>query len=282
MRRWTGTSLAWVLLACSAQTPDDSTASVDPTACDGSAGLSQNGPAHYTSVRATVISLLRPVGLCELAQFYSAGAGFYRVAQMTGFLEEIPRAWNPELAKGTMAGFTYVDLELVEAWTTDAPKNPRVRIEGGPSGLEGGCAGGFSIHLAVDETVGILIEEASPRNADQLGLHELTVFHRDASRRFSNGQLTFAAPELTKHVHDVFEDPASVDCNALKPPAQVFEDVPPMGTDIPGPPGEVVPETSESGPGEPVPEVRPPQSAGAGPGTDSSDPGEDVDSPETK
>ena len=115
MRRWTGvlTSLAWVLLACSAQTPDDPRASVGPTACDGSAGLSQNGPAHYTRVQATVLSILRPVGLCELAQYYSAGAGFYRVAQMNGFLEEIPRAWNPELAKGTMAGFTYVDLEML-------------------------------------------------------------------------------------------------------------------------------------------------------------------------
>jgi len=206
----------------------------------------------------------------------------YRVAQMTGLLEEIPEAFNPELAKGTMAGFTYVDLELVEAWTTDAPKNPRVRIEGGPVPNMTGVSGGFSIHLAIDETVGVLIEKASPRNADQLGLHELTVFHRDAARRFSNGQLTFDAAELAKHVHDVFEDPASVDCDSLKPPAPVFENVPPPGTDIPGPPGEIVLETSESGPGEPVPEVRPPQGAGAGPATDSSPTDEDDDRSEPK
>jgi hypothetical protein len=267
------TSITWALVACGAQKPDERAAPV----------LAQNGPVHYTSVQATVLSSMRPVGLCELAHYYSAGAGVYRVAQMTGFLAEIPRAWNPELAKGTMAGFTYVDLELLEAWTTNAPKNPRVRIEGGPlpKGVEGD-PGGFSIDLAIDEAVGVLIEEASPRNADQLGLHELTVFHRGASSRFSNGQLSFDAAELGKHVHEIFEDPASVDCDSLKPPAPVYEDVPPSGTDIPGPPGEIVLETSESGPGEPVPEVRPPQGAGAGPGTDSSDPAEDDDSPETK
>ncbi|HKO93280.1 MAG TPA: hypothetical protein VJU61_19125 [Polyangiaceae bacterium] len=190
------TSIALMLLACNTQSPDSS-----------------SGPVHYVDVRADAQSLQRPIGLCQLAEYYTAGAGVYRVLQMTGFVEQIPEA-----PKGSLAGFTYVDLELLEAWTADAPTTPRVRIPGGPSPREGEEPQGFTIDLAIDEPVGLLIEEPSSRNLDQLGLHELTVFHADEAGRFSNGQLTFDAAELGKNVRAIFDDPASVDCKSLVPP----------------------------------------------------------------
>jgi hypothetical protein len=200
-------SISLALVACNAQQPEQ-------------AGV------HYPSVHATSQSSQRPVGLCELAQYYAAGAGVYRVVQMTGLVEQ-----DPEAPKGSLAGFTYVDLELLEAWTTDAPKTPRVRITGGPlpKGIEGD-PGGFTIDLTVDEPVGLLIEEASSRNLNQLGLHELTVFHADEAGRFSNGQLTFDAGELGKNVRAIFEDPASVDCQSLLPPESPGESPPAPGT----------------------------------------------------
>jgi hypothetical protein len=100
---------------------------------------------------ATGPSSTRAESLCELVRFFPDGAGFYRVTKLTGVTEEV--YGRP----GVYDGFTYVELELLSAWSPSAPTNPVARISGGPDG--NGATRSFDVELAVGETVGLLLRK---------------------------------------------------------------------------------------------------------------------------
>jgi hypothetical protein len=89
----------------------------------------------------------REVGLCELVQSYRGGAGLYTVTRLIG-----------------ASGYTYVDLDLRVAWSSDTPQSPRLKVVGGPVGE---LTRLWDIGLARGDEVGVILEPASyPRSAD--------------------------------------------------------------------------------------------------------------------
>jgi hypothetical protein len=96
-------------------------------------------------------SYVNVLSLCKLLPFFREGAGLYRVKKLTGVTEEM--YGRP----GVYDGFTYVEFELLNDWSGNAPKNPIARIAGGPDG--NGATRSFDVELAVGETVGLLLRK---------------------------------------------------------------------------------------------------------------------------
>jgi hypothetical protein len=138
---------------------------------------------HYRDVQAAQLWQL-PTGLCDISRKISGPAGLYRVEELIGVTEEV-RGRVP----GELDGFTYVELSLVTAWTPDAPSNPIVRMEGGPTARLNHHRG-WNVALKQGELAGILFVAPMARNRGYYGLHNLAVFQRDPrSGGVTNGQL---------------------------------------------------------------------------------------------
>lgn len=146
---------------------------------------------NYEQIRGDGASV-RPVGLCELLHFYTAGAGKYVVKKLTGVTEELREA------PGHFDGFTYVELQLVDDWSGASPPNPTIRITGGP--ISATIQRNWQVSLAVGETIGILIEAPRPENENYYGLHELTVFKQGPDGGYSNGHLFRRKPSPVDHL----------------------------------------------------------------------------------
>lgn len=150
----------------------------------------------YLRIPGRSLAAMAQFSLCKLARHPMFGsAGAYRVERLTGVTEE--DLWNP----GTVSGFTYVELALVQGWHK-AEKKTVVRILGGP--FPNGRTGGWRVDLSVGEVVGLLLLAPVPNNRGYAGIHELGVFKKRPDGGFSNGQLftTKRADlvELGKHV----------------------------------------------------------------------------------
>ena len=228
-------AFAALLGAACTSAPDELPSSVATTARNLASDSAGSGSVEYkTLVQADIDS--RSVGLCELSRFYTAGSGVYRVSRMIGVTEQVPDG-----AKGSRSGYTYVDLQLQEPWTQNAPVSPQVRVSGGPS-AKPDVTMLWSVALTLDEQVAVMLEDKLDSNAGYLGLRTLALFHLDESGHFTNGQLTFTPEDLARAITGIFEQPGSVDCDALLPPRPISPEPPTPGVDIKVP--------SEDGPTE--------------------------------
>jgi hypothetical protein len=124
-----------------------------------------------------------------------AGSGLYVVEALRGRTED--DLLNP----GDRAGFTYVELSLVEGWYK-AEAHPVARIIGGP--FPGGDIGGFRISLSVGETVGLLFTAPRSGNRNYYDLDEHGTFVKGKNGGYTNGML------YTKRVVSAKELGASV------------------------------------------------------------------------
>jgi hypothetical protein len=180
------TNILWfslLLVACNASVNGPATENV-PASAKASAVATAADPVPYKRIHATAHSAKRPVGLCELGRFLDGGAGMYKVVSLTGQTEATEA--------GTHDGFTYVELELVEAWTDDAPEHPVARISGGPAGK--GITKGFAIDLAVGEMLGVMLYAPRDENRGFYGMDSLGLFQGPGRSGFTNGQLFLDAP----------------------------------------------------------------------------------------
>ena len=110
------------------------------------------------------------------------GGGVYRVAKLEGVRER-------DLHDGANASdqpFTYVYLELIEAWF-DAPPATVARIFGGPT-AEGG-SGGWSLSLRTDQEVGVLLTEPAAANRGFPYLSPIALFTEQPDNSWKNSQL---------------------------------------------------------------------------------------------
>jgi len=148
----------------------------------------------------------RDVGLCELLATHDAGAGLYRVEKMVGVAEP-------------SSPVTYIELDLVEPWSANAPEHPTGQVFGGPS------ADGKTIRLAdidakVGEQLGIFLAKPDDRSNGAYRLSVLGVFH-DRGEGYSNGQLFSLHPvssdELAALVGTVADIAHSPDCPDVRP-----------------------------------------------------------------
>ena len=144
---------------------------------------------RYETIKDTVSTTSRSVNLCELVHTLGEAAGVYRVLSLTGVPEpqpKVPNYGNP---------VTYVELELVEPWSQDAPTVAVVRTPGGPTGT--GTTQGWLVPLTVGEEVGVLLF-TPPQNKGFYAINPLGVFRQDAGGGVSNGQLFTKAPMDSK------------------------------------------------------------------------------------
>jgi hypothetical protein len=114
--------------------------------------------------------------------FYRQGAGVYRVNSLVGYTEPT----SP--GSSVFDGFTYVELELLEDWSGNAPKSAVARIDGGPSSRPG-VTKSWAVRLRLGEEIGVILDPPSDDNYGYHSLRELTVFHQTPSGGFSNGFL---------------------------------------------------------------------------------------------
>jgi hypothetical protein len=149
---------------------------------------------QYKAIQATSMSL-REMGLCELAKAYNAGAGLYRVGKMTGVVEKS----GPN---------TYVELELLEAWSPSAPGNPTVRIPGGPTA--DGMTALWLIDAHEGEVLGVLLSAPRAGEGDVYRLYPLGVFH-DVGGGYTNGQLFTTNPVSPKVLGEIVGSAVAAD-----------------------------------------------------------------------
>ena len=139
---------------------------------------------EYAMVNQGVHRSMDLLDLCKLARMPMwAGAGFYRVTALTGYTEATT---EPDSPTGFTA-VTYVELELVEAWSPVAPKKPVARISGGPG--TNGTNALWHVRLQVDEELGVLLGLPRKDNLGFYDLHPLGLFQRRSGGGYTNEQL---------------------------------------------------------------------------------------------
>jgi hypothetical protein len=149
------------------------------TALDFRGGMNASEYQHISGLHGSQ----RLVGICELTRILTGPAGAYRVVRMTGVTEPIP-----ELG-GALGAFTYVELDLAEAWSDDAPQSAIARISGGPT-ADPAITAGWRVTLSVGELLGLVLQAPTPENKGYYGIHNLGVFQSNPrTGGMSNGQL---------------------------------------------------------------------------------------------
>lgn len=162
---------------------------------------------------------------CELA-LGAEQAGRYRVTSMTGVYEEFPHdsgEWKPR---------TYVELELVEAWSPNA-SDVTVRVAGGP--LPDGTHVAQFVTLRDGETIGAILEGPQADNADYRHLAVQRLF-RGTDDDMSNGYLSATTVELSalaKHAIKDGECPVDIEYERPESEQQERVDSPPDGVEVP-------------------------------------------------
>lgn len=117
---------------------------------------------------------------CLLAHS-SGGGGMYIVESLTGVTEK------DLYPGGSIAGFTYVQLRLVDPWF-EAPEHPIARVLGGP--FKGGYTGSWSIRLQVGQRVGVTFRQADPGNRNCFHMSMPGIFAQRADGSYSNEEPT--------------------------------------------------------------------------------------------
>jgi hypothetical protein len=143
---------------------------------------------EYAEINGTS-GLLRSVGLCQLVAGYDAGAGLYRVTRMGG---------APEVSGPT----TYVELELLEAWSDDAPLRPVLAIPGGLASDRQALAVWTIEHLRQGEDIGVLLASPTADSDGYYRLYNLGLF-QNAGTGFTNGQLFSLNPVSTSELGEI-------------------------------------------------------------------------------
>ena len=152
----------------------------------------------YRSIHSSTAAILVPFDLCTIVRHpmrQGAGSGLYVVKALRGETEDDLRS------PGDRGGFTYVALSLVTGWYK-AEENTVARILGGP--FPSGQIGGWTIDLAVGDTVGLLFTAPTPGNAGYPDLDEHGTFKKAKNGGYTNGML------YTKRVVSADELGASV------------------------------------------------------------------------
>ena len=139
-----------------------------------------NQSIYYDAITGSSTSAVGSPNLCNLVRLsmFETG-GLYRVKKLRGEYEE--DLWEP----GSMAPFTYVDLELIEPWF-NSTGNVTARISGGR--VPSGSIALWRVSLALGEVVGLLLVDRVPENRGYFGMHPLGTFKR-VGDGFTNGQL---------------------------------------------------------------------------------------------
>lgn len=123
---------------------------------------------------------------CELSQ--DAGqAGWYRVESLTGVYEEFPvgsSEWQPA---------TYIELELLEPWTTNAT-SVTLRVAGGP--LPDDTFVKQFVELSRGEVVAAIVLSEFADNADYPFITNEHLFRRDGEA-LTNGAIHAAESDLS-------------------------------------------------------------------------------------
>ncbi len=178
---------------------------------------------EYSEIHAGEVSL-REIGLCELVEGYDAGAGLYRVGKIVGVSE----------ASGPA---TYVELELLEAWSANAPGSPTVRVDGGPS-ADFKATTASSIDARKGEEIGALLAAPTPVSNNFYRLFAHGVFH-DVGAGFTNGQLFSQAPvsaaALGAFIGAAIAKAGREDCPDQRPEHPPMPDAPEGDIQIVGP-----------------------------------------------
>jgi hypothetical protein len=131
----------------------------------------------------------RPSSLCWTIRRHTGGAGLYRVVSMESFME-------PQEELKRMHPKTYVQLERLEAWSVDAPRNPVARINGGV--YPDGGKGGFIVTLTVGEKVGVLLDAPTPENLGFYSMHQEGVFNENGGRYTNDRLFTQGGKSVTE------------------------------------------------------------------------------------
>jgi len=174
-------------------------------ACGGGEGEART---EYARIEAGGVLDQYPIGLCALVRHPMFGsAGLYEVEALEGVVEDDLR--NP----GDRAGFTYVELALVDGWWS-AEQSPVARVLGGP--WPSGDSGGWHVSLAVGERVGLLLVNPVAENRGHHDLHNLGVFNAPENGGYSNGQLfkdrRVGAGELGELIEGLAGEDLEADC----------------------------------------------------------------------
>jgi hypothetical protein len=135
---------------------------------------------------------------------------------------------------------TFIHLELLEAWSPNAPGNPVARIHGGPG--PDGVTVGFPVSLRKGEVVGILLiepvdsEDSTRDTKGFYGLYVPGIFH-DVGDGFTNGQLfsqrRVSVAELGAFITAAVAKAGSPDCPDVLPDTPEYPDG--AGEDVIGP-----------------------------------------------
>lgn len=186
----------------------------------------QSNGVSYQEIRGGPVDA-RPLSLCELLKFFTAGAGAYRVKSLTGYTEELLD--HP----GNFDGFTYVELELVADWSGASPSNPVLRIAGGPKTPD--ITRRWTVSLTVGEVVGLLVVPASPANRGFPGIDSLGLFREEPGGGYSNGQLFTKQPAALDTIGHTIQNlvPLGAECAQ----SDVLPDLDGPPSDAPGPLG---------------------------------------------